>query len=102
MTPEVASKIEKDLKFRRLINRRRRLSLSLTLIMLAVYYAFILLIAFSPEILGTPLGGSIISLGIPVGIGIIIIAFALMGIYVHRANTEFDALVEDIRNERFS
>jgi hypothetical protein len=59
--------------------------------------AFILLIAFAPGWLGTPLSeGSSITRGIPVGIGLIVSAFVLTGIYVFRANGEFDELNQKI------
>ena len=66
---------------------------------MAVYFSFILVIAFAPEVLGRPLGSSSITLGIPVGIGIIVLAFALTGWYVHRANARFDILSEAIRRD---
>ena len=68
--------------------------------MLGLYLAFILLIAFAPGWLGTPLSeGSSITRGIPVGIGLIVSAFVLTGIYVKRANSEFDRLNQEILAE---
>ena len=68
--------------------------------MLVVYYAFILLIAFSPETLGAKINADgMATWGIPVGIAIIIFAFALTGIYVKRANREFDGLLNDVKKE---
>ena len=70
----------------------------LTAIMLLVYFSFILLIAFYPEVLGAKVSeGSMITVGIPVGIAIIIFAFVLTGIYVRRANREFDVLLEAVK-----
>ncbi|MCB2081222.1 MAG: DUF485 domain-containing protein [Rickettsiales bacterium] len=82
--------------FSQLVNRRRRFAIMLTILMLVVYFLFILIIAFSPEALGTQIPGSVISIGIPIGIAIIFFAFILTGIYVHRANTEFDQLTHTI------
>ena len=65
-----------------------------------MYVAFILLIAFDPQWLGTPLyEGATITRGIPVGVGLIVISFVLTGIYVIRANGEFDRLTADIIRE---
>jgi uncharacterized membrane protein (DUF485 family) len=67
--------------------------------MLVVYYAFILLIAFSPETLGASLSGGMTTVGIPVGIAIIIFSFAMTGIYVKRANSEFDDLLKKVKDD---
>ncbi len=67
--------------------------------MLVVYYAFILVIAFDPSLLGAKMGSGVITVGIPIGIAIIIIAFVLAGIYVRRANGEFDVLTQQVRDE---
>jgi hypothetical protein len=40
--------------------------------------------------------GAVTTIGIPVGILIIVAAFVLTGIYVRRANAEFDALNQQI------
>ena len=99
MSPDVAEKIKQNPKFETLVSKRTAFACKLTIIMLVIYYTFILLIAFSPQTLGTPIGNNVMTLGIPVGVGIILIAFALTGIYVHRANTEFDVLTNAIKKE---
>ena len=68
--------------------------------MLGLYLAFILLIAFEPQVLGTKLSpGSSITWGIPIGVGLIVSAFVLTGIYVRRANGEFDRLNREVLKE---
>ena len=66
--------------------------------MLVIYYGFIVVVAFAPKLLGTPVLG-VITLGIPVGVFIIVVAFVLTGIYVRRANSEFDELNRQIIEE---
>lgn len=84
--------------YKELVYRRRRLSLLLSLVMLAAYVGFILLIAFKPALLGTPIAaGSPITIGIPIGLGLILLAFGLTGIYVRLSNTVFDHLTETAR-----
>jgi uncharacterized membrane protein (DUF485 family) len=67
--------------------------------MLVVYYAFIMTIAFAPSTLGASLSGGVTTIGIPIGIAIIIIAFALTGIYTKRANSEFDDLINQVKED---
>ena len=94
-----ARKIAENPKYKKLVSERSSFAWKLTITILVVYYAFILLIAFSPEILGASLSGGMTTVGIPVGIAIIVFAFALTGIYVKRANGEFDDLLNDVKEE---
>ncbi len=98
MTPEQVDKIKNDPNFIELTQKRSSFAWMLTVVMLVVYFAFILTIAFNPALLGTPLGAdTVTTVGIPVGVIVIIIAFVLTGIYVKRANTEFDDLTRKIK-----
>ena len=61
--------------------------------MLVIYLGFILLVAFGRGFLGMPIAeGSVMTLGIPIGLFVIVSAFVLTGIYVWKANTTFDDL----------
>jgi len=99
MTKEQIELIKNNPKYQKLVKTRDRFAWSLTIIMLIVYFAFILTIAFSPQTLGAKLGDGVMTVGIPVGISIIIIAFALTGIYVVKANGEFDRLTREVKEE---
>lgn len=100
MTKETVAQIKNNPKYQELVTKRSKFAWTLSIIILAVYYAFILLIAFSPETLGAKISpDGMATWGIPVGIAIIIFAFALTGIYVKRANSEFDGLLNDVKNE---
>ena len=71
-----------------------------TILMLVVYYGYIALIAFNKAFLATPLGSTgVTTVGIPIGVGVILFTIVITGIYVRRANTEFDALKEQIIKE---
>ena len=99
MTPQMIQQIKNNPKYQELTSKRSRFAWTLSIIMLVVYYAFIMTIAFVPEFLGQRLGDSVITLGIPVGIFIIVLSFVLAGIYVRRANGEFDQLTKEIKEE---
>lgn len=89
--------IRSNEKFHELVAQKSRLSWSLTALMMVVYYSFILVIAFFPEWLGTSLtANTTLTWGLPVGIGIILFTFIITGIYVHRANNVYDALIQKV------
>ncbi|MBC7985231.1 MAG: DUF485 domain-containing protein [Sphingomonadaceae bacterium] len=96
MSPETIAAIEADPRYRALVARRSRFGWTLTAIMLTAYFAFLLLIAFDKEALAAPIGGGVISLGIPIGLGLILLAITLTGVYVARANREYDVLTRAI------
>lgn len=99
MDRATVEKIQANPSYQKLVSERSKFAWTLTITILVVYYAFILLIAFSPETLGTSISGGMATWGIPIGMGIIVFAFALTGIYVKRANSEFDGLLEDVKRE---
>lgn len=99
MTADVAALIEKvkrDPEFRALERRRTRLAWTLSAATAAIYFGFILTVAFAPGLLATPIGGGTTTIGIPLGVGVILTAFVLTGLYVRRANTDFDLATQRI------
>jgi len=98
MTVETIDIIKNNPKYQELVHSRSRFAWTLSILMLLVYYAFIMTIAFKPELLAVPLSdGSVISVGIPVGIAIILFSFLLTGLYVYKANNTYDVMLEDIK-----
>jgi uncharacterized membrane protein (DUF485 family) len=91
--------IENNPKFRELVSARQSLGWTLTALMIVIYFGFILLIAFDPKFLGMQIGGGVMTLGIPVGLFVILAAFVLTGIYVARANATYDTLTQEIVEE---
>ncbi len=77
--------------YRRLIASRRRFSFTLTALMIAAYYGFILFVAVAPHLLARPLyAGATTTIGVVVGVGIIAVALGLTGWYVLHANRTLD------------
>lgn len=97
--PSNYEEIARSADYLNLVKRRARFSWALTALMLIVYFGYILLIAFNRALLATPVGGGVTTLGIPVGIGVILIGIALTGVYVVRANRHFDVLERTVRGE---
>jgi len=100
MYADIYDKIKADDEFQTLVKQRRKFSLILTSIVLVIYFSFILTLAYAPSFFATALyEGSVTSIGIPVGICIIIIAFVLTGVYVRKANTDFDATLNRLKDD---
>jgi len=98
MSPELAAQIHADARFVELVDMRSRYNWTMAIIMMAIYFAFILLIAFNPALLATKIAaGSMISVGILAGFLIILIAIGMTGMYIMRANKEFDRLTAELR-----
>lgn len=77
-----------------LAREKGAISSRLTIAILACYFGFVLLLAFAPQTLSGRVGSA--TLGIPLGIGVIVVAWLLTGVYVRWANTRHDALVAQI------
>lgn len=94
--------IEQDPNYQELVRRRSSLGWTLSLIMLIIYFGFILLVAYAPKFLGTPIGAGVTTIGIPIGLLVIVSAFLLTGIYVNKANSKYDPLIRQIVGARRS
>ena len=100
MQQDLVHAIKSNPKYHELVSKRTKFAWILAILMLLIYYGFILIIAFNKEFLSQQLWeGSITTVGIPIGLGVIISAFILTGIYVYRANSEFDRLTAEIKEE---
>lgn len=98
MQPDLVARIQADPRFQELVSQRSKYNWTMAIIMMAVYFAFVLLIAFNPTLLATKVSaGAVMSIGVLGALGVIVFAFILTGIYVRRANQEFDALTAQIK-----
>ena len=92
----LARRIAGNPKYQELKAKRSSFGWWLTLAMMVVYYGFILLVAFNKEFLSRRLGDGVMTLGIPIGFGVIIFTVVITAIYVRRANSEFDTLTAEV------
>ena len=100
MQQDLVHAIRSNPKYHELVSKRSKFAWTLAAVMLVIYYGFILIMAFDKEFLAQSLWtGSVTTVGIPVGVGVILSAFLLTGIYVFRANAEFDRLTNEIKEE---
>ncbi len=100
MSEVTRSKIQNNPKYKQLVKERDVLAWSLSAIVCVIYFGFILMIAFAGDFLTQPIAaGSVIPIGLPMGVGVIVASCLLTGIYVYRANRVFDPLIHDIIQE---
>jgi uncharacterized membrane protein (DUF485 family) len=99
MDSNLSSRIRQNPAFQELVRKRTGFAWLLSALMLLIYFGFILLVAFDKTFLATPLGTGVTTIGIPIGIAVIVSAFVLTGIYVKRANSEFDELTDKIKKD---
>ncbi|KAB2875693.1 MAG: DUF485 domain-containing protein [Burkholderiaceae bacterium] len=96
MDDDLTARIVADPRYQQLKSRRARFGWWLTVAMLIVYYGFILLVAFDKALLATRIGAGVTTIGMPLGLGVIVFTIVITGIYVRRANKEYDDLTEQI------
>jgi uncharacterized membrane protein (DUF485 family) len=96
MSDNVVARIRANPKYQELKRKRSGFGWWLTLLMMVVYYGYIALIAFNKEFLAQPLGAGVTTIGIPIGMFVIVFTVVITGIYVRRANSEFDSLTREI------
>ena len=96
---ERLARIAADPRYQELARRRARFTWTLTAIMLVIFFGYILLIAFAGDFLAQPIGDGTTTIGIPIGVGVILAGIVLTWVYVRRANRDFDPIVREIRRD---
>lgn len=96
MSDPVVDKIQKHPKYLELQKKRSGFGWMLTILMMVVYYGYIALIAFNKPFLSQRMGEGVTSVGVPIGMGVIVFTVLITAIYVRRANSEYDDLTAAI------
>ncbi len=99
MATDLTRRIAGNPKYQELKAKRTSIGWWLTLAMMVAYYGFILLVAFNKPFLATRLGEGVTTIGMPIGLGVIVFTVVITAIYVRRANSEFDRLSDEIAKE---
>jgi len=81
------------------VRRRWRLSLALTGLLFVLYYGYIVLIAVNRPLLSRPFGEHTATIGILLGVAIIVGSWLLTAIYIVWANRRFDPEAERLRQQ---
>ena len=93
-------KIRANPKFAELVGKRTRFAIILSLVVLVPYYTFMLLTSLQPQIFTAKISeGSVITIGWPIAALIVIGGWLMTGLYIRRANGEFDRLNQEILKE---
>lgn len=85
-------RISQDIDFKRLVKHRWQISLILFSVMILSYFGFLLLLAYGKNLLAIPVYGPL-NLGLVLGLGVIVLAWLLTGIYIRWANKRYDTEV---------
>jgi uncharacterized membrane protein (DUF485 family) len=96
IAPQDADNATHTAEFHALAGRKNKVSLALTLAIMAVYYGFIFLIAFRKDLVGAKLSAHV-TWGIPLGLGVILLSWVATGIYVTWANRKYDGMADALR-----
>jgi uncharacterized membrane protein (DUF485 family) len=94
---DIVQRVKADPNYQKLVKSRSSYGWLLTWAVMIVYYGFTLLNAFDKEFMASKIGAGVMSWGVPLGLFVILFTVAVTGIYVRRANSEFDALTDAIQ-----
>lgn len=100
MSSAMYERMRANPKFQELVSRRGRFAWILAFVVLTMFYGFVMVVAFNPTALGQPVSeGSMLTVGVAVELFMFIFFWSLTAVYVKRANSEFDALTQEIVKE---
>ncbi len=95
MDDKMLGRIQSDPNYKTLVSERTSFGWTLAIITLVLYYGYIATVAFSPLTIAIKVAGNI-TVGLILGVGLILISILLTGIYVLRANSRYDTLTQKI------
>lgn len=100
MSNAVYERVRANPKFQEIKARRSRFAWSLAAVVLAGYYGFMMIVAFAPSLIAVKVApGWTLSIGYPIVAVIIVGAWLLTGLYIRRANGEFEEVTRQIVKE---
>jgi uncharacterized membrane protein (DUF485 family) len=94
-----AHEVIESADFKKLVSTRLSVSVTLLVALFVIYYGFILLIPYAPDLMKARIGSGVTTVAIPLGVGVIVFAFVLTAIYVAWANAKYDPEVDRLKNQ---
>jgi uncharacterized membrane protein (DUF485 family) len=99
MSEPIIDDIINSSEFKDLLKARKQLSSYIVGIIIPAYFGFVLLIAFSPNTLGTTFGDSPVSVGIYAGLALLVLSFLLTAVYLKISNGKITQLQNELRQK---
>ena len=99
MKQQVEVAIMNDAKFRSMVKSRNRFAMWLSVSVLVIYFIFIGIACFNPQILAKTLGNQAVTIGMPIAAMVIIVSWLITGIYIYITNQHFDQVKEQLKKE---
>lgn len=91
MDEKMLARIKGDPNYHTLVKERSAFGWTLAILTLVLYYGYIAIVAFAPNLIAQKVSGDI-TVGIIMGVGLILASIILTGVYVLRANSRYDEL----------
>jgi uncharacterized membrane protein (DUF485 family) len=98
MSEQKAHEVLQSTEFKKLTKKRWTVALLLTTVMLLAYFGFLLMVAFDKDFFKQKIG-EVTTIAIPIGIGLILLAWLMTGIYTYWANNFYDKEVEELKKK---
>lgn len=98
MSEQKTQEVLQSAEFKKLTKKRWAVALLLTTVMLLAYFGFLLMVAFDKDFFKQKVG-EVTTIAIPIGIGLIVLAWVMTGIYTYWANNFYDKEVEEIKKK---
>jgi uncharacterized membrane protein (DUF485 family) len=94
-----AKELLESTDFKALVSKRLTVSNILLVMLFVGYYGYIIVAATAKEFVNSKIGDGATTVGIPLGVAVIVFAFVLTAFYVSWANKSYDPEVERLKNQ---
>ncbi|MDO5687032.1 MAG: DUF485 domain-containing protein [Neisseria sp.] len=97
MQSQTVQQILNNEEFRKLARKKAVLGWTFSVLMFVIYVTYIAFIGIDPQAFGTPVSpGATTTWGIYIGLFVIFFAITITGIYVYKANGEFEKITQKV------
>lgn len=91
--------IIQNTQFKNMVKARNRFAMFLSFSVLLMYFIFIGIARFYPQILAQTLGDRVMPIGMPIAALVIILSWLITGIYIYITNQYFDRIKAKLKQE---